>query len=125
MSFMRKSSVHKPREMRSRTKGRFTCTNSPESVRLTYKFCVYGSKLSLLPRIWAVLAVGIGATRSEFRRPCCAIFVFKAVQSQRPLFGVRPHKSNCSWPLLAGEPAKVSYGPSRSDNSHDASHAAK
>jgi hypothetical protein len=34
-------------------------------------FDVYGSKHSLLPRIWLVLAVGMGATSSELRTPFC------------------------------------------------------
>ena len=33
---------------------------------------------------------------------------FKFAQSQQPLLGVAPHKSNCSCPLLAGEPANIS-----------------
>merc|ERR1740121_850991 len=110
--------------MRSRNKCRFTWTNSPESTRRTYKFCVYGSNDSLLPRICAVLAVGIGATNREFRKPCFAIFAFRAVQSHRPLFGVVPQRSNCNLPLLAGEPPYVSYVPSRSAKSQDASQAA-
>ena len=32
-------------------------------------FDVNGSKLSLFPRIWEVLAVGIGATSREFLTP--------------------------------------------------------
>jgi len=34
-------------------------------------FVVYGSKLSLLPRIYEVEAVGIGAINSEFLAPYC------------------------------------------------------
>jgi len=41
-----------------------------ESTRREYRFDVYGSKHSLLPRICAVDAVGIGATSNEFRTPC-------------------------------------------------------
>jgi hypothetical protein len=33
-------------------------------------FDVKGSKLSLLPKIWEVLAVGMGATSKEFLAPC-------------------------------------------------------
>merc|ERR1712118_3371 len=109
--------------MRSRNKCLFTCTNSPDRTRRTYKFCVYGSNDSLLPQIWAVLAVGIGATSNEFRIPCCAILAFNSVQFHRPLLGLTFHKSNCNLPSLAGEPAYVSYGPSRSANSHEASQA--
>ena len=42
---------------------------------------VYGSKHSLLPRIWEVEAVGIGASSSELRTPCCAILLRRASQS--------------------------------------------
>ena len=35
------------------------------------------------PRIWAVEAVGMGATSSELRTPCCAICARSAAQSQR------------------------------------------
>ena len=48
--------------------------NSPASTRRVYMFEVYGSKHSLLPRICDVDAVGMGATRSEFRTPLAAIF---------------------------------------------------
>jgi len=44
---------------------------------------VYGSKHSLLPRIWAVDAVGIGASSSELRTPCSLIRARSAFQSQR------------------------------------------
>jgi len=64
---------------------------------------VYGSKHSLLPRICAVEAVGIGASSSELRTPCCAMRALTSAQSH--LFdGVTPHMSNCSTPLLTGEP---------------------
>ena len=43
--------------------------NSPASTLLLYIFDVKGSVLSLLPMIWAVEAVGIGAISSELRTP--------------------------------------------------------
>ena len=64
---------------------------------------MYGSKHSLLPRICAVDAVGIGASSSELRSPCSAIFALSAAQSQRPV-GVTPHMSYCRMPFDAGEP---------------------
>jgi hypothetical protein len=66
-------------------------------------FDVYGSKHSLLPRICDVDAVGIGANKSELRTPWTAIFARSAAQSQRSV-GVTFHMSNCSTPLLTGEP---------------------
>ena len=51
----------------------FTTANSPLSTRRVYRFDVYGSKDSLLPRICAVDAVGMGASSSELRTPCSAI----------------------------------------------------
>src|SRR5260221_12121875 len=88
-------------------------------------FDVYGSKHSLLARIWDVDAVGIGARRSELRTPYCLTSFFNFSQSQRPLSGVTPHMSNWKIPLETGDPLKVSYGPSSFDNSMDASMAAK
>jgi hypothetical protein len=65
---------------------------------------VYGSKHSLLPRICAVEAVGIGATSSELRTPCCAICARSPAQSWRA-DGVTPHMSNWRTPLETGEPS--------------------
>ena len=45
-----------------------------------YIFEVYGSKLSLFPKICEVEAVGIGATNNEFRTPYLLIFSLKAGQ---------------------------------------------
>lgn len=64
---------------------------------------VYGSKHSLLPRICAVDAVGIGAHSSELRSPCRAMRLRSSSQFQR-LVGVTPHMSNCSVPFEAGLP---------------------
>eukprot|EP00972_Heterocapsa_arctica_P098574 14547634-Heterocapsa_arctica.AAC.1 len=61
------SSVQRPRLTRSRSRCRLTDTTSPHSTRRTYRFCVYGSKGSLFPRICAMLAVGTGATSRELR----------------------------------------------------------
>jgi len=44
-------------------------TNSPASTLLVYKLEVKGSKLSQLPKIYDVEAVGIGAIRREFLIP--------------------------------------------------------
>ena len=60
---------------------------------------------SLLPRIWLVDAVGIGASSSELRSPCCLISAFSASQSHRPESGFTDHMSNCRMPLDAGEPS--------------------
>ena len=43
--------------------------NSPASTLLLYMLEVNGSVLSLLPMIWAVEAVGIGAISRELRTP--------------------------------------------------------
>ena len=56
------------------------------------------------PRIWAVEAVGIGATSSEFRTPCSATSARSSAQFQRSV-GVTPHMSGWNTPLLTGEPA--------------------
>ena len=47
----------------------FTMVNSPARTLLLYIFEVKGSVLSLLPIIWAVDAVGMGAIRRELRTP--------------------------------------------------------
>mmetsp|Transcript_111588 Transcript_111588/g.271097 ORF Transcript_111588/g.271097 Transcript_111588/m.271097 type:complete len:232 (-) Transcript_111588:186-881(-) len=120
----RTSLVHRSRSTRSRSKCLFTTANSPASTRRLYMLDVNGSMPSLLPRICAVEAVGMGAINSELRRPCSAILAFRPAQFHR-LVGVTPHMSNCSCPLLAGEPAYVSYGPSFSADSIDDSSAAK
>ena len=75
----------------------------PASTRRVYRLDVYGSKHSLLPRIWAVDAVGIGASSSELRTPWFLMRPLSATQSHR-FDGVTPHMSNCSTPLLMGEP---------------------
>jgi hypothetical protein len=46
-----------------------TMVNSPASTLLLYMLDVNGSVLSLLPMIWAVEAVGIGAISRELRTP--------------------------------------------------------
>jgi len=53
-------------------------------------FDVYGSMDSLLPKICAVEAVGIGAINKLLRTPNLAILAFNADQSQRPV-GSTPH----------------------------------
>lgn len=58
-------------------------------------FEVYASIDSLLPRIWAVDAVGMGANSNELRTPYLAIFSFRAAQSHRSV-GVTPHISYCN-----------------------------
>lgn len=77
----------------------------------TSDYLVKGSTLSLLPKIWAVEAVGIGATSREFRRPCSAILAFRPAQSCLSV-GFTPQRSNWSRPSEAGDPAYVSYVPS-------------
>merc|ERR1719341_3191474 len=83
---------------------------------------VYASTLSLLPRIWAVEAVGMGANSREFRIPCLAILAFRLAQSCR-LVGVTPHMSYCNCPLLTGLPSYVSYVPNSAASSQLASRA--
>src|ERR1700743_3716393 len=72
---------------------------------------VYGSKHSLKPKIWDVEAVGIGATRSELRRPCLAMSAVREAQSHRSV-GVMFHMSYCRMPSEAGDPLYEEYGPS-------------
>ena len=102
-------SFHRPSSNNSFIKYLLSITNSPASVRRLYKLLVNGSKHSLNPRICDVLAVGIGATNSELRRPWSQIDFFKAAQSYL-LLGVTPHISNCKTPFDAGEPLNVEYG---------------
>ena len=49
--------------------------NVPANVVREYKLDVMGSNASVFPKIWAVDAVGIGATNKELRMPCCARFL--------------------------------------------------
>merc|ERR1719397_535954 len=79
---------HMPRSMRVVSKCRATHTNSPANVRRTYIFDVYGSKHSLLPKIWEVDAVGIGATNKLFLTPYFLISFLKPFQSQFSLLDV-------------------------------------
>jgi len=114
---------------------------------------VNGSMHSLLPRIWLVLAVGMGAIMSELRTPYLMTSARSDSQS-RPRAGLgclmlthththvsqisyvlcnacdkKPtfwfHMSNWKMPWLMGEPGKVSYGPSFLANSIEAVHDAK
>ena len=96
-------SFHNPNSISSFIKYLLTTTNSPANVRRLYKLLVNGSKHSLNPKICEVDAVGIGASKSEFRIPCSMIDCFKACQSYRPGVGSTPHISNCSIPFDAGE----------------------
>lgn len=86
-------------------------TQTRRSKMTNHSHLVKGSTLSLLPRICAVEAVGIGATSSEFRRPCSAILAFRPAQSCLSE-GVTPQRSNWRRPSEAGEPSYVSYVPS-------------
>ena len=104
-----------PSLSRSCSRYLFTTANSPESTRRVYRLDVYGSNDSLLPRIWAVDAVGIGATSSELRTPCSATEARNAVQSQRSVV-VTPHMSGCILPFDIGLPSYVSYGPCETNN---------
>ena len=60
-------------------------------------------------------AVGMGATNSEFRTPCCFMFARRLSQSQRDEGAFTPHMSCCKTPLLMGLPSYVSYGPESQD----------
>ena len=51
-----------------------------------------------------VEAVGMGATSSELRTPCCAMLCLIPGQSHL-LDGVTPHISGCNTPLLTGLPS--------------------
>jgi hypothetical protein len=83
--------------------------------RRLYMLDVKGSVLSLLPYICAVLAVGIGASSSEFLMPCSAILTLSPfpippvagphvpkVELQPPLGRRRPGQRLVR-PLLRGE----------------------
>lgn len=81
----------------------FTHINSPLKTRLEYKFEVKASNVSLFPSIYEVDAVGIGAINNEFHIPVFAIFYLRLFQSCA--LASIPHKSNWSYPLLAGDPS--------------------
>lgn len=98
--------VHKFLSIKSSTKCLLIQTNSPDKTLLVYRFVVYGSKLSLLPNIYEVDAVGIGAINNEFLIPWILISFFKVSQSY-PFVGTLFHKSNYNFPSLAGEPLNV------------------
>lgn len=85
----------------------FIQTKSPESTFLVYKFDVYGSKDSLLPKIYDVDAVGIGATNKEFLIPYYITSFLSESQSNLPE-GLWFHISNYSIPLEIGDPGNVS-----------------
>lgn len=55
---------------------------------------MYGSKLSLLPKIYEVEAVGIGANKSEFLAPYLMTSDLNASQSYLVDLGDLFHKSN-------------------------------
>jgi hypothetical protein len=55
---------------------------------------VYGSKLSLFPRIYEVEAVGMGASNNEFLAPCLITSSLNFSQSYLPEVGFLSHKSN-------------------------------
>ena len=67
--------------MRSLTKCLFMQTNSPAKTLLVNKLAVYGSKLSLFPKIYDVEAVGIGAVNREFLKPYFLISSLRPSQS--------------------------------------------
>merc|ERR1719399_2612794 len=110
MIWLRTSGVHNPRAIKSLSRYLLTTANSPARTRLVNMLLVKGSKLSLLPRIWAVDAVGIGARRSELRQPCSARSRLSWAQSHL-LLGVTFHRSGCNKPWDVGEPSYVSYVP--------------
>ena len=83
-----------------------------------------GSNASLFPKICEVLAVGMGASSSEFRIPYFMMDAFISVQLYRELPGSIFHMSNCNIPFEAGEPLNESYGPCNLESSTDASSAA-
>lgn len=55
---------------------------SPDNTRHVYRLDVIGSNVSMLPNIYDVDAVGIGAISKEFLTPYCLICYHKVVQSQ-------------------------------------------
>ena len=91
MIWLRISSVHRPRAIRSRSRCWLTTANSPASTRREYRLDVYGSKHSLLPRICAVDAVGIGASSSELRSAVLRDLGAQAAQSHRGRRRDAPH----------------------------------
>ena len=137
----RRSSDHRPRDIRSSIRWRLTTTNSPAIVERLKTLPWIGSNDSQLPRICDVVAVGISAVSRLFRRPLFATRALSAAQSYAcarlrglPSDPTRspsspkeysltssPHRSNCSLPSDAGDPSKREYGPSRSASSQLAS----
>src|SRR5688572_18131525 len=98
---------HNPSSTKSFNKYLFTTGNSPLNTRRIYMLEVNGSKHSLLPKICAVEAVGIGAINNELRTPYFITSSLKISHSQREV-GFTSHKSNWNNPLLNGDPGKVS-----------------
>merc|ERR1719197_1152462 len=101
------SGVQRPLAMRSLSRYLLTTANSPAKTRLVNMLDVNGSKDSLLPRIWAVDAVGIGASNNELRQPCSARSLRSWAQSHREE-GVTFHRSGWSSPWEVGDPSYVS-----------------
>lgn len=66
---------------------------------------VMGSKLSVLPRICEVEAVGMGATSRLLAMPNCTTSLRSWSKSK--FLGLTPQRSNESLPSLAGEPLKL------------------
>ena len=89
----------------------FIIVNSPASVFLLYILLVIGSKHSLFPKIWLVLAVGIGAHNKLFLIPYFIIFSFNPDQSYLSECAVSFHKLNWNSPSLIGEPINELYAP--------------
>ena len=82
--------------------------NSPARTRLVKTFDVHGSKLSLLPRIYDVEAVGIGARSKELRAPYFMTSLRSPSQSYLVEQGLTFQRSNWNYPFDKGDPGKVS-----------------
>ncbi len=121
ISSSRIASFHRPRSSKSQIKCLLMTKNSPAITRLTYKLLVNGSNDSLLPKIYAVDAVGISAMSKELRSPLATILSLSPFQSYFPDKTLAPsfHMSNYKMPLDAGDPSNEAYGPSRSASAQD------
>ena len=97
---------------------------SPDSTRRVYKFEVRGSNDSVLPMIWAVDAVGIGAVSNEFRAPYCTKSWRSEDQGYLSSVVVCPQSSICVRPCEKGEPLNEAYAPYFLANSTDSDRAA-
>lgn len=115
----RVSWFHSPSFIKSLTKYLFKHTNSPDNTRLLYRLLLNGSNDSLFPKIWLVLAVGIGATNKLFLVPYIFTCSLNSVKSYYfgsgcytlDLVVILGHMSNDKIPFDRGLPSKLDYFP--------------